>query len=346
MKTLRIMALLAGVLALSACTKVVPVQQNEVAFEIDSDGTWQNTLIRGENAMINDLCDRHCDDIHIFEAHNAIIPIVGEYAMPQSNDTDLTLELDVKVTLDLSGGTDVVRKRLMETASTHKYLVEGDLREPQVFRTPIGFISRVDLNPAAVKSRIRTILEPYEITEAYYNISKNGKIFDDMRNAIADHLVSINSPLKVLEVQVKRIAQPIELVNKNKREAGLISDDRIQRQELKMKERRMARMQAIRLKETLNDLEIIALQEKFLTPRVQVYLWQQTANRFAEAGIPFATHPSMLAPALEKTTNQSVDNSRALEALRKRVAEIDNQIKAETECDAKPQTDPCHADTN
>jgi len=34
MKTLRLMALLAGVLALSACTKVVPVQQNEVAFEI------------------------------------------------------------------------------------------------------------------------------------------------------------------------------------------------------------------------------------------------------------------------------------------------------------------------
>ena len=340
------MALLAGVLALSACTKVVPVQQNEVAFEIDSDGTWQNKLIRGENAMINDMCNRHCDDIHIFEAHNAIIPIVGEYAMPKSNDTDLTLELDVKVTLDLSGGTAAIRKRLMEAASTHKYLVEGSLTNPQVFRTPISFISSVDLNPAAVKSRIRTILEPYEISEAYYNISKNGKIFDDMRNAIADHLVSIGSPLKVLEVQVKRIAQPIELIEKKKREEGLISDDRIQRQELDMKERRMARMQAIRLKETLNDLEIIALQEKFLTPRVQVYLWQQTANRFAAAGIPFAVDPAMLQPALEKTTNPSVDASVALEELRKRVSEIDNQIRADSACDAKPKTDPCHADSN
>ena len=329
------------VLCITACTKVVPVKQNEIAFELLSSGEWDTRMYSGENIMLNDFCEKHCDDAHIFPAHQEIVNIKGEYAMPMSNDMDLTLELDIKVAFSKLGGSAKIRERAMLTAKQYKYSVTGNTRDNQIFRTNMYDITSVDLNPAAIKSKIRPILEPLTLSVAYYNIAKNGNIFDKMRKAVEDHLEEINSPLIVLEVQVRRIAQPSELIDKKKRKEGLISDDLIQKQELDMKERRMARMQLIRMKETLNELELLGVQRDFMSPRTLAYGWQQTANRFADAGIPFAVDPSMLLPALEKTTNVSVNNASALKAFKERIASVEAQVSAASECDANSEDGSC-----
>ena len=344
MKIIKALAIVAVAMFATACTKVVPVKQNEIAFELNSDGTWDEKMYSGDNIMLDDWCSKYCDDAHVFEAHHEIVNIPGEYAMPKSNDMDLTLELDIKVTLDKRGGAAAIRERAMASAKRYKFQVTGGTRDNQVFRTPIAYITSVDLNPAAVKSKIRPILEPLELSQAYYNIAKNGDIFDKMRKAVEDHLSAIGSPLMVLEVQVKRIAQPEELLSKKKREEGLLNDDRIQKKELDMKERRMNRLQLIRMKETLNELELLAVQQEFMTPRTLAYGWQQTANRFADMGIPFAVDPSMLLAALDKTTRMSINEGPALDAFKKRIATVEAQVAAESECDAAAEDGSCDDD--
>jgi len=332
MKLLKALAITAALVLTSACTEMVPVKSTEVAFEINSDGTWKNKVYNGENVFIEDWCNKHCDDAHIWESQQMVKTIESDYAMPQSNDMDLTLGLTLKVTLNKDGTDAEFRERLMAASKRYVYSVEGSPDDPQKFRTTLMTIFNVDLNKAQVKSKVRPILEPFELSTAYYNISKGGTIIQDIFKAIEQHLKDIGSPLKLLSVQVERVAQPIELLNKKKEEEGLESQEKIQMRQLAMKERRMVREQLIALKATANELQILKINAPFMTPEVLAYKWIQTANLFAEKGLPFATTPEMLLPAISKLTDMRIDTSQAEAELRKTIKSVENEVKKGLQC--------------
>ena len=100
-------------------------------------------------------------------------------------------------------------------------------------------------------------MEPFDLTDAYYNISKGGSIVFDIQNALNKHLLSINSPLQILSLDISNISQPNEIMEKKRREESLESEERIHKRQLDMKEKRMQRMQLIKLKEAANELELL-----------------------------------------------------------------------------------------
>ena len=196
MKTLKILLVMSVVALTTAFSDMVPVKQTEVAFEIDSGGEWKDKVYSGENIFLGNFCRKECDDAHVWESHHYVKNIESDYAMPKSNDMDLTLGLTLKVTLDKSGTAEDIKKRLMASAKRYQYSVSGAVDDPQTFRTTLATIFSVDLNKAQVKSKVRPILEPFELGTAYYNISKGGSITQDIFTALEQHLKDIGSPLK------------------------------------------------------------------------------------------------------------------------------------------------------
>lgn len=331
-KKIRSTLVIATVLLTSACTDMVPVKSTEIAFELNSTGEWKDRMYSGENIFLGSMCKKECDDAHVWESHHFVNTIESDYAMPKSNDMDLTLGLNLKVTLDKSGGKEAIKVRLMSAAKKYQYSVSGDPSDPQTFRTSLATIVSVDLNKAQVKSKVRPILEPFKLSEAYYNISKSGTIVEDIKKALEEHLKAIDSPLKLLSVQVERVAQPKELLDKKKEEEGLESRENIQIRELQMQERRMTQEQLIALKEAANELELLEINSQFMTPEVLAYKWIQTANKFAEKGLPFATTPEMLLPAISKLTDMSIDTSKAKQRMQKRIKALENEISEASKC--------------
>ena len=57
-----------------------------------------------------------------------------------------------------------------------------------------------------------------------------------------------------------------------------------------MQERRMVQEQLIALKAANYELELLEINAQFMTPEVLAYKWIQTANNFAEKGLPFCHH--------------------------------------------------------
>ncbi len=333
MKFTRLLLPLFVILTTTACTDMVAVKQTEVAFELDDDGTWKDRMYSGENIFISSTCFKHCNDAHVWESQHVTTTIESEYAMPKSNDMDLTLGLNLKVTLNKTGGAQAIRERLMAAAKRYPYSVQGDAYgDNQVFRTQLQTIINIDLNKAQVKSKLRPILEPFELGTAYYNISKGGSIVQDAQKALEKHLADIDSPLQLLSVQVERVSQPQELLDKKKKEEGLTSQEKIHLRELDMMERRMAREQLIALKAASNELELLDINSQFMTPEILAYKWIQTAQMFAEKGLPFATTPEMLLPSISKLTDMSIDTSKAKARLKERIESVESELKQEADC--------------
>ena len=332
LKMIKLSIAAVAVLFFAGCTDMVPVQQTEVAFEVNNDGTWGNRMYSGENIYIDSWCRKKCDDAHVWESHHMVVPVESEYAMPKSNDMDLTLGLNIKVTLDKSGTKEEFRQRLMNSAKKYKYSVYGNISDPQTFKTSLIDIINVDLNKAQVKGKVRPILEPYTLSDAYYNIAKGGSIVDDVMIAIKQHLEEIGSPLMVLGVEVEKVSQPQELLDKKKLEESLDSSEKIQLRQLAMTERRMAREQLIALKAANNEIELLEINAPFMTPEVLAYKWIMVAEKFADRGLPFATTPEMLLPSIEKLTDMSIDSSKAKARLQERIEAVENEIKKEVDC--------------
>jgi hypothetical protein len=326
------LALCVGVI-LSGCTEMVPVKQTEIAFELDDDGQWLDRMYSGEVIYLASNCKKHCNDAHLWESHQMIVPIASNYAMPQSNDMDLGLGVLIKVTLNKKGGSAAIKERLMAAAKRYPYHTTGEAYgDNQIFRTSLASIVAVDLNKALVKSKLRPVLKDFELSEAFLNISQGGSIMIDGLSELRGHLVAINSPLEILEMQVETVTQPKEIMDKKKAEEALTSSENMQKRQLAMKSARMASVQLIRLKEAANELELLDINAEFMTDRVLAYKWIQVAAMFAENGLPFAVDPSMLTPALSKLGDMSIDTSRAKAKLAERIAEVETEVENAAEC--------------
>lgn len=317
----------------SGCSNVVPVKQTEIGVDIyGSSGAWNNRIYSGNTIHLGSWCSRNCDDAHIFEAHQEIKLVDSLYAMPKSNDLDLGLGLSLKLTLDRSGGNDVLMARLKDIATRYKYSVEGSATDNQVFRTKLETIIDIDLSEAQVKSKVRPILEKFDLSSAYYNIAKNGSIIYDIELAIKKHLADIKSPLVLLSIEVNNISQPPQILSKKQEEEQMLSQESIHSKQLDLKEKRMKRMQLIRLKEAAFELEMFELNRPYMTPEAIAYKWTQVAEMNVEAGLPFATTPEMLLPAIQKLTSVSVDSTKAMSKAKERIAEIEHQLSEKADC--------------
>lgn len=332
-KSLLILIIVAFTFIFTGCTKVVPIKQTEIAVHIDGGSNkWNDFIFSGNNIKLSSLCSRNCDDAHIFESHHQIKNIVANYAMPQSNDLDLTLGLSIKVTYNRHGGKNALMTRLKESVTRYQYFVSGSASDNQIFRTSLSTIIDIDLSEAQVKSKVRPILEPFDLTKAYYNIAKGGSIVTDIHASLDKHLKNINSPLIILSVEIAKIAQPEAILNKKREEEQLASKERIHKKQLDMREARMQREQLIKLKESANELELLSINAPFMTPEVLAYKWIQVADKFAENGLPFATTPEMLLPSISKLTSMSVDPRLATIKLKERISDIEKSLKKDAQC--------------
>lgn len=321
----RFAILAAAIFVLAGCERVVPVKNTDVGVYINGvSNEWDNQIYSGQTIKLGTLCKWNCSDAHIFEGHHTIATIVSDYAMPKSNDMDLTLGLSIKVTLNRTGD---VLERLKKSSTKYRYTVEGSATDNQIFRTDIGTIVKIDLSEAQVKGLVRPILEQYELSQAYYNISKNGSILTDLRQSVTDHLVAIDSPLTLLSVEVSKIAQPESILKKKREVENLDSQEKLHKRQLDMRESRMVREQLIRLREAKNELELLEINSQFMTPRVLAYKWIQVANSFSENGIPMAVTPEMLLPALNKLSDETFDVSIAKKKLEARIKSVEGELK-------------------
>lgn len=317
----------------AGCSQVVPVKQTEMAVEINgSSGEWNTSLVSGGTIKVGSFCRLNCDDVHIFESHQEIQSVDSLYAMPKSNDLDLGLGLSLKLTLNRSGTKDELRERLQSVANRYQYSVQGSSTDNQIFRTKLSTIISIDLSEAQVKSKVRPILEKFDLSSAYYNIAKNGSIIRDIEAAIKQHLIDIKSPLILLSIEVNNISQPPQILSKKQEEESMISQESIHAKQLDLKEKRLMRMQLIRLKEAQFELEMFELNRPYMTPEAIAYKWTQVAETYAEAGLPFAVTPEMLLPAIQQLTSISVDTSKAISKAKSRINEIENQLEHQADC--------------
>lgn len=307
---LKKIALIGTVLFLaSGCVDHVSVSQQQLGMKVDgSSGKTYDGVHRAQTMKIDNFCGASttCDRALVITipAYNHVVP--GEYAMPMSNDMDLGLDLEFRVKFDTSGSEKDVAKRMEFAASRYRLDVKGSPSSVQVLQLDIQTMAALDLNPATVKTMIRPILANYTLETAFRNIGSGGSILyggkDPEQRAIEgilqttrNYLASINSPLIIESVAVKRIAMPEEILKRKKENEGLATEEEMHRKRLNMKERRRIQEHLLNMRQAADELEVLAMQLPVLqNPAVIAYKWTQVAEKFAESGMPFAVTPEML----------------------------------------------------
>lgn len=305
----KLLIVASAVLLTAGCVDHVTVSQQQLAMQIDAgSGKPTGSIYRGKTLKIDNFCGSTtaCDKALVLTvpAHNH--PVPGEYAMPLSNDMDLTLNLDFRVKFDTSGTEAELKQRIIKAASRYKMQVQGSPSSVQELHIDIATMAALDLNPAIVKTNIRPILANYTLETAFRNIGSGGSILyggkdpsgeeiSGILQGVRDYLASIDSPLIIETAAVRNIAMPEEIVNRKKENEGLAQEEEMHAKRLNMKERRRIKEHLLNMRQAADELEVLAMQLPVLqNPSVIAYKWTQVAQTFAEAGLPFAITPEML----------------------------------------------------
>lgn len=306
----KIGALCAVILLTTGCVDHVSVSQQQLGVKINGgNGQPYDGIHRSQTMKIDNFCGTStaCDRALVLTipAFNHDIP--GEYAMPLSNDMDLTLDLEFRVKFDTSGSEADILKRMQFAAKRYKISVQGHSSSVQQLHIDISTMAALDLNPAVVKTKIRPILANYSLETAFRNIGSGGSILyggkdpagneiDGILTTMRQYLNEINSPLIIETVAVKRIAMPDEILTRKKENEGLATEEEMHRKRLSMKERRRIKEHLLNMRQAADELEVLAMQLPVLqNPAVISYKWTQVAQQFADNGLPFAVTPEMLA---------------------------------------------------
>ncbi|SBV38327.1 hypothetical protein BN7874_158 [Phage NCTB] len=309
MKRLFVLGAMLATALLSGCTKHIPVTAQEIGTKVNGgNGEFYDGLYRSKVIKISDWCGTTtaCDKAFIMTvpAYNHVVP--GEYAMPLSNDMDLTLDLEFRVKFDMSGNDTQILDRMAIAATRYKMGVTGSATSVQEQRISIETMAALDLSPAIIKTRIRPLLASYNLETAFRNIGQGGSILyggKDPNNkdtvgileTARAYLKEIGSPLIIETVAVKRIAMPPEIINRKKENEGIEEEDEMQRKRLAMSERRRVQEHLLNMRQAADELEVLVAQAPILAdPNIIAYKWTQVAQQFADAGLPFATTPEML----------------------------------------------------
>lgn len=312
MKKLLMLSLiiLASSMTLTGCNKMIPVSQQQIGTKVSgSNGKFYDGLYRAKTMKISDWCGTttRCDKALVMNvpAHNHAVP--GEYAMPLSNDQDLTLDLEFRLRFDMTGGEAEILKRMQKAALRYKMQVEGSSSTVQVQRIDIAVMAALDLSPAIVKTKIRPEIANYTLETAFRNVGQGGSILyggkdpegktiDGILAVIKQHLKDIDSDLIIETVAVKRIAMPESITRSKKEIEEEAQKEDKQRLALQREERQRVQRHLLNMRQAADELEVLAVQAPVLNnPNIIAYKWTQVAAEFAMAGLPFAITPEMLA---------------------------------------------------
>lgn len=306
----KLLIVASAVFLTAGCVDHVTVSQQQLAMRIDAgDGKPTGPIYRGKTLKIDNWCGATtaCDKALVLTVPAYNHPVPGEYAMPLSNDMDLTLNLDFRVKFDTSGTEQELKQRIIHAASRYKMQVQGGPNSVQELHIDIATMAALDLNPAIVKTHIRPVLANYTLETAFRNIGSGGSILyggkdpsgEDTKGileTVREYLRSINSPLVVETAAVRSIAMPTEFMDRKKQNEGLAEEEEMHAKRLNMKERRRIKEHLLNMRQAADELEVLAMQLPVLeNPSVIAYKWTQVAQTFAEAGLPFAVTPEMLA---------------------------------------------------
>lgn len=309
MKKVAFIAVVAA-LFLTGCNKMIPVSQQQIGVKVSgSNGDFYDGLYRAKTMKISDWCGTttRCDKALVMNipAYNHSVP--GEYAMPLSNDQDLTLDLEFRVRFDMSGSEEQILERMRKAALRYKMQVTGSSSGVQLQSIDIATMAALDLSPAIVKTKIRPILANYTLETAFRNIGQGGSILyggvDPTGKEIAGilavikkHLSDIDSSLIIETAAVLRTAMPSSITDSKKAIEEEAQKEEKQRLALVRQERQRVQRHLLNMRQAADELEVLAIQAPILSnPNIIAYKWTQVAPEFAEAGIPFAVSPEMLA---------------------------------------------------
>lgn len=327
----------ASVMLLSGCTDMVNVSQQEVGTVINGETGDYKGLYRNRVMKINNFCGTtdECDKALVLTIPTINAEVPGKYAMPKSNDQDLTLDLELRVSFDLSGSEEDILKRIASAAKRYKMNVKGKANEVQLMHINIDTIAGTDLNPAVVKTHIRPLLTNYTLETAFQNIGNGGSLLyggkDPMGRDIKgilgtlrEYLKGINSPLVLEQIGIKAIDMPASIKDRKADNEALTENEEMQRKQLMMAERRRVQEHLLNMRQAADELEILAAYAPILMqPGVVQYKWTQVAQGFKEAGIPFAVTPEML--AMGENGAVAVEDIKArIKSLRKSAERIEN----------------------
>lgn len=331
-KTLMIAGALATTL-LVGCSKPVNVEQTSYGFQVNGstgEVNWSE-LHQNKNMKLSTRCYNSCDKGYIFKMPVAKVTYDDGYTIPKSNKLELTLGSTLILEFNREGGESLVIQRLKRISENYQPIVDGDAGDNQTFYWMLPKVAEYDIPESKFKSIVRTILSDYEIIEAHDNIAAMGSIAQDIEDAVRQHLLDIGSSLKLKRVEFHQVSLPDDVKEKYEEEYNLDAKERIQQRQLSMTRKRVKERHLLNLEELENDIELLSYMQPLLSSNVLAYKWIQTANAFAEAGIPFAVEPEMITPAVGEIADKSFDLTRFKKTLEQKKADLQDQINAENE---------------
>lgn len=334
MRKLLLAATALSALLLAGCSKPVSVSQTSYGAISDpgsGEVDWER-IYRNQNMLLSKWCLKECDKGYVYQLPITKVDYDGDYAIPLSNKLDLTIGSTLTFSFNREGGKETIVKRLQTISNKYQPKVHGSPTDNQIFVWDIDQIVSFDLPDSKYKSIVRSILSPKEITEAYDELAAQGQLAVDIEDAVRQHLEDNDSVLKLVRLEFHTIDLPDEVKQKNTQEYNLDAQERIQKRQLAMKRARVKERHLLNLEELQNDVELVELMRPVLDKNVLAYKWIQTANTFAESGIPMAITPEMLNPAVEQVVGESFDMTRFMQKLEARKAEVENQVKVEQAC--------------
>lgn len=320
-------------LALAGCSNPYSVEQTSYGVPVDSGKAKFNEMVVGQNLKLSSACMNNCEKGWIFQLPIHKATYNGNYTLPLSEKLELTVGMTVIFEFDRSGGRDTIVNRLKQISERYSPTSQsGSAGSNMALYWNIASIANYDLPIGRVKSIVRPILATKTLDDAADELAALGPIVDQIEDELREYLVSINSTLKVREIQFHQIDLPDSVKLKNEQNYNLKAQEDIQGKQLVMREKRILTTHKLNLTELKNELELDALLEPTLTDSKLAYKWIQTANLFAENGIPFATTAEMLAPATGKVYDASYDTTRLMDTINRKLNEVEQQIKKEQAC--------------
>lgn len=321
-------------LFLGGCSDATRVAANQYGVKINGEGATNWAVVyNNENMVLSNLCSKHCDRAHLFDRSTKTVTYPGKYIMPLSGDLELELDVELKITL---------RDDPSSLPETLKYIAASypsQQLSPRVSQTDLGHIVHVELSEAKVKDFLRPILAQQTIETVMADVTGPNRLKNAALQAFNQQLGK--TPVRLLELNFKRIGWPESITNKKTELAGMSSQREIEIKQLANDRLRETERQAFRIQQALNDLEIDGIYRESMSPEMLAWQWVDTANRFAESGTPFVLHPSMLGGLTPDKVGSDKSHNVDVNAMRQkyaqRLAELDKQgaaLKAEVDGNA------------
>lgn len=314
---------IAAATLLTGCDTAVHIASDNYGVIVDASGrTDYEEVYSNETLLLSGWCWNKCDKTHVFERVLYPTEYKGKYIMPKNNDLELELDVELIVSFDDSRAN---RAASLQSVAEN-YPVRGN---SSIRHSMVEDVVAVELSAAKVKDTLRPLLAAHKIETVMTDVTSENKIKKQVFNALAAKLEK--TPLVLHDVNFVRIGWPTSITNKKKEISEMDSEREIERKRLQNDRAKEAERQAFRIEQALNDVEIDSIYQKVMSPDMINWLWVDTANRFAEEGIPFAFDASMLAVATNgKSKQESMDIEGFREQFEERLAELAKDSETST----------------